>query len=153
MTTSTILLGIIYFLVMACVPNVGAANQVLWQTKVEPDLQGRVFALRRMLVLSSTPAAYLLAGPLADKVFEPLMAPGGALANSVGQVLGVGRGRGIGLMFVLMGLGTAAVSLMGYLNPRIRHLETELPDVIEDEPSLSMKGGPAAAAAEAQQAH
>jgi MFS transporter, DHA3 family, macrolide efflux protein len=149
MTTSTILLGMIYFLVMACVPNVGAANQVLWQTKVEADLQGRVFALRRMLVLSSTPAAYLLAGPLADHVFEPLLAPGGALANNVGQVIGVGPGRGIGLMFVLMGLGTAAVALVGYLNPRIRHLETELPDVIEDEPSLSIK--PGAAAAEAQQ--
>jgi DHA3 family macrolide efflux protein-like MFS transporter len=151
MTTSTVLLGFIYFSVMACVPNVGAANQVLWQTKVEADIQGRVFALRRMLVLSSTPAAYLLAGPLADHVFEPLLLPGGALANSAGQILGVGRGRGIGLMFVLMGLGTAVVALVGYLNPRIRHLETDLPDVIEHEPSLSVPGSPATATAEAQQ--
>jgi len=39
---------------------------------------------------------FLLAGPLADKVFEPMMAPGGFLAGSVGAFLGVGPGRGIG---------------------------------------------------------
>jgi len=39
------------------------------------------------------PLAYLLAGPLADRVAEPLMAEGGALAGTVGRVLGVGSGR------------------------------------------------------------
>ena len=37
--------------------------------------------------------AYVVAGSLADRIFEPLMAADGLLAGSVGQILGVGPGR------------------------------------------------------------
>ncbi|MFM8424797.1 MAG: hypothetical protein ACKOBL_06435, partial [Chloroflexota bacterium] len=61
--------------------------------------------------------------------FEPLLMDGGALANTVvGQILGTGAGRGIGLMFILSGLTGIIVSIFVYLNPRIRNLEKELPD-------------------------
>jgi MFS transporter, DHA3 family, macrolide efflux protein len=71
--------------------------------------------------------------PLADYVFEPLMAPDGLLAGSVGQLIGVGPGRGIGLMFIVMGTLTMIVTVVAYLYPRLRLVEDELPDAIPDE--------------------
>jgi len=47
--------------------------------------------------------AYPLAGPLAEHVFEPLLATNGALAGTIGRIIGVGPGRGIGLLFVVVG--------------------------------------------------
>jgi hypothetical protein len=85
-----------------------------------------------MLAWSSLPVAYLLAGPLADYVFETLMAERGPLAASVGLVLGTGPGRGIGFLFVLLGLLTLLSVVAGYLYPHLRQLEEELRDCVPD---------------------
>ena len=82
---------------------------------------------------ASLPPAYLVAGPLADYVFEPLMVPDGPLAESVGQLIGVGQGRGIGLMFMIVGALTMIVTVVAYHYPRLRLLEDELPDAIPDD--------------------
>lgn len=112
------------------VPIVNGCSQAIWQAKVPPDVQGRVFAVRRVIAQVTIPLAQLLAGPLADHVFNPLLAPGGALAGSVGAWLGVGPGRGIGLLYlVLAGLPLAATAWV-YAHPRIRHVEDELPDAV-----------------------
>ncbi len=109
---------------------INISSQYIWQTKVAPNVQGRVFAVERMLGSSLQPFAYILVGPLADRVFEPLMAADGALASSVGQIIGVGAGRGIGLMFILMGAMTIVTTVAGYQYPRLRLLEDELADQI-----------------------
>jgi len=106
------------------------SNQALWQTKVEPENQGRVFATQQMFASIAAPLAYLLAGPLAEKFFEPLMISGSPLSLKLSEILGSGYGRGIGLMFVLMGLAKILVSVIGYLNPRVRFIEDELPDAL-----------------------
>lgn len=93
---------------------------MIWQKKVPPDIQGRVFAIRKMIVLSSVPLAYLTAGPLADHLFEPLMAADGLLAGTLGQIIGTGPGRGIGLMFVIMGALLILAALIAYAYPPIR---------------------------------
>jgi hypothetical protein len=110
------------------------SNQAIWQTKAAPDVQGRVFATQRMVAQSARPLAYLAAGPLADRLFEPLLLEGGPLAGSIGQIVGVGAGRGIGLLFVAMGITKVAVTLGGFLYPRIRLIEDELPDAVVDGP-------------------
>jgi hypothetical protein len=117
------------FLAMVCAPIVNGSAQVIWQRKVPPALQGRVFATRGMVALAAAPLAYLISGPLADRVFGPLLQEGGALAGSLGRLLGTGPGRGIGLMFLLSGLATVALSALAYLNPALRHVESELPDI------------------------
>jgi hypothetical protein len=106
-------------------------SQAIWQSKVAPDVQGRVFAIRSMIAFSIEPIAYVVAGPLAEKVFEPLMVEGGGLANILGPVIGTGPGRGIGLMFVIAGLLYIAASSIIMINPRIRRVELEIPDAIE----------------------
>jgi hypothetical protein len=109
---------------------------VIWQKKVAPDVQGRVFGIRRTIVLATPLITYLIAGPLADHVFEPMMAINGTLAGSIGQILGTGPGRGIGLIFVTMGLLLTLATLISFLSPRLRKVEEELPDAVTDQPQL-----------------
>ncbi len=109
-------------------PIINGSNQAIWQAKVAPDVQGRVFAVRRLIAQISSPLALLIAGPLADYVLEPMMQPAGALASVFGGLLGTGPGAGMALMMVLSGLLGAAIGLSGYLFPAIRDVETILPD-------------------------
>ena len=108
------------------------SNQAIWQSKVAPDVQGRVFAAQQMIAKAASPLAYLLAGPLADDLFEPLLATTGLLTESVGQIIGIGSGRGIGLLFIMMGMIKMAVTVVGHAHPRIRFVEDELPDALDD---------------------
>ena len=119
------------FLFMFCSPFTASASQAIWQSKVPADVQGRVFSIRQMITTSSVPLAYLVAGPLADWVFEPLLAAGGPLAASVGPLVGTGPGRGIGLLFMVLGFLTVLVTIFFFLNPRVRRVDDELPDAIE----------------------
>ena len=75
-------------------PLVNGSDQAIWQSKVPPEVQGRVFSIRRMLARSMIPLAYLTAGPLSDKVFKPLLSENGSLAHSLGQIFGVGPAGG-----------------------------------------------------------
>jgi MFS family permease len=109
-------------------PLVNASNQAIWQAKVPPDVQGRVFATRRLIAQITIPLAMLLAGPLADRLFEPGMLAGGELVGSFGGLVGVGPGAGMGLMYVIAGVLTLAIGLAGYAFPAIRHAESILPD-------------------------
>ncbi len=107
-------------------PTAGGSSQAIWQSKVPPSLQGRVFAIRQVSAIASSPVAFLLAGWLADRVFEPFMLDaGGPLAT----IIGSGPGRGIGLLFVLTGLFVIGVVAVAWNHPRIRGLESEIPDL------------------------
>jgi MFS family permease len=134
---SVVLVTAAGFVLMVTVAIVNGTSQALWQIKVPPELQGRTFSVRRMLAQFAIPVSYLSAGPLADNVFEPLLAVGGELAASVGAVIGTGPGRGIAFMFVVMGLGTLLLAAVAYLNPSIRDVEDELPDMVPEEPVAS----------------
>lgn len=116
------------FVFLFAMPLLLGTSQALWQSKVPPDLQGRVFAMRRLVAWSTLPLAFVVAGPLADRVFEPWLAPGGALAATAGRILGVGDGRGIGLLLVVMGTLVVLTVAVAARLPRLRRLEEELPD-------------------------
>ena len=116
------------FMINALHPMLNGSNQAIWQAKVAPDVQGRVFAARRMIAQISAPIAMILAGPLADRVFEPAMREGAALAPIFGGLVGTGPGAGMGLMFVIFGTLGVLVGASGYLFRAIRDAETLLPD-------------------------
>lgn len=123
------------------IPISQACSTAISQAKIEPSIQGRLFALRGMIGQCMMPLAYLSAGPLADRVFGPLMLPGGALANTfLGGLLGVGPGRGVGLMFVGAGLLLIVASAVAWSNRHIRFIETELPDA-DSLPSRESQAG------------
>jgi DHA3 family macrolide efflux protein-like MFS transporter len=119
------LVGLAAFGAHFSAPFVNGLNQAIWQRAVEPAVQGRAFAVGQMATRASQALAFAAAGPLADRLFEPLMGAGGPLAGSVGTALGVGPGRGIGLIFMLAGLLTALTAVGGALSPRLRALEGE----------------------------
>jgi MFS transporter, DHA3 family, macrolide efflux protein len=133
------LVSVATFVYMFSLAMIIGLSQPIWQTKVEQAVQGRVFATRFVVSQLSVPLAYLFAGPLADYVFEPWLAPGGKLADSVGRLIGVGPGRGIGFLFMILGVLTVLVTLGGLLNPRVRRLEQELPDTtLPNEPAAPL---------------
>jgi MFS family permease len=109
-------------------PVINGSNQAIWQAKVAPDVQGRVFTTRRLIAWLVTPLSRLLAGPLVDFVLEPAMAEGGRLATTFGWLVGEGTGAGIGLLFVVTGLFGGLTGLSGYLFPAVRDVEDILPD-------------------------
>jgi MFS family permease len=92
------------------------------QAKVPPDLQGRVFAAIGQAAMLMTPLAGLIAGPLADRIFEPARRL--PAWRSVGWLVGAGPGAGMGLMFVVAGV----LSSVAYAIPAVRRLEADLPD-------------------------
>ncbi len=116
------------FFAMFFIPIINGSNQAIWQAKVAPDVQGRVFAVRRLIAQITAPLAFVLAGPLADQVFEPAMAAGGTLQPLLGGLLGSGTGTGIAAIFLLTAVLGAASGLAGYLFPAIRNAEDLLPD-------------------------
>lgn len=116
-------------------PLMNTMCTTLLQTKVDPSVLGRVLGAVRMLVTSATPIAFLLIGPLSDGVFEPLMAEDGPLAGSVGAVIGTGDGRGIALIFLVVGVLMLAVAAVAYTRPRLRNIDVEIPDAVADESS------------------
>lgn len=116
-------------------PLMNTMCTTLLQTKVDPAVLGRVLGAVRMLVTSATPIAFLLIGPLSDGVFEPLMAEDGPLSSSVGAVLGTGDGRGIALIFLVVGVLMLAVAAVAYTRPRLRNIDVEIPDAVADESS------------------
>ena len=115
------------------------SSQAIWQSKVAPDVQGRVFSVRRLMAQITAPVAFLLAGPLADNIFEPAMQPGGSLESAFNGLVGTGTGAGMSLIFIITALLGTVVSLAGYLVPAIRNIEDILPDY-DEEPDLILDG-------------
>jgi len=126
----TALFALAFFLFFFSLPFINGWCDAILLRKVAPDIQGRVFATINMICFSCIPLAYVVAGPLAERIFEPLMATDGLLAGSIGQIIGVGPGRGIGLLFITMEILAIGVTVAVYRHPRVRFVERELPDAI-----------------------
>ena len=110
------------------VPLVNGSNQAIWQAKVAPDVQGRVFSARRLIAWFTNPISPIIAGTMADFVLEPQMRVSGTLSDTFGWLVGMGPGAGMGLLIVFCGLFGAVVGLAGYFYPAIRNAEDILPD-------------------------
>jgi DHA3 family macrolide efflux protein-like MFS transporter len=116
-------------LTMLVVPLVDSSNQSIWQAKVAPDIQGRVFSARRLIAWFTQPIAPIIAGLLADYVLEPSMQTGtSGLSRTFGGLFGTGPGAGMGLLIFFCGSMAALVGLSGYFIRPIRESETILPD-------------------------
>lgn len=116
------------FFTIFFVPTINGSSQAIWQSKVAPDVQGRVFAARGMIAQIGAPISMLLAGGLADSVFEPMMQPGGYGEPLFGWLIGAGPGSGMSLMFIIAGMLGMLVGLGAYAIPIVRNIEDLLPD-------------------------
>lgn len=111
-------------------PIVDVALETFLQTKIPPDIQGRVFSASDFIAQAIIPITPLLAGYFGEKIFEPAMSAGGTLAHTFGWLVGIGPGSGFGLMIFLCGIGGALVGLWGYFSPAIQNVDQTLPDYI-----------------------
>lgn len=110
-------------------PLVNSSNQAIWQAKVAPDVQGRVFSARRLIAWFTNPISPIIAGTLADYVVEPQMrVTSSGLSQTFGWLTGTGPGAGMGLIIIFCGLVTILVGLAGYFIPAVHNVEAVLPD-------------------------
>lgn len=109
-------------------PAIDSSNQAIWLSKVEPDVQGRVFASRYLIAQITSPLGLAIAGPLADYVFEPAMSSNGRLSSIFGGVFGIGAGAGMALQYTIFCFCGALIGLGGYAFPSLRDVETIVPD-------------------------
>ena len=125
------------FVYLFAQPIIVSCNQAIWQSKVPQHYQGRVFALQQMIEKSLAIFAYIVVGPLVENFLEPLMA-GGLFAETVGPYIGgIGQGRGIALMVLLMGIGNLLATVIAFRSRRLRRLDIELPTVKRPDLSTS----------------
>ncbi len=103
-------------------------NQAIWQSKVPPDVQGRVFSVRGLIAHAARPLGQLMAGPLADRIFEPAMQAGGSLAPTLGGIFGTGPGAGMAVILVITGILGTLFPLIPFAIPAVRDVETIVPD-------------------------
>ncbi|MBP7757525.1 MAG: MFS transporter [Anaerolineaceae bacterium] len=109
--------------------NIGiATSQAILQSKVAPDVQGRVFSARRMLTWFPDTFTPILGGLLADRIMEPAMLGQGWLAKTFGWMVGNTPGSGMALIMIVFGILTILAMLSGYIVPQIRNIEDLLPD-------------------------
>ncbi|QOC91535.1 non-ribosomal peptide synthetase/MFS transporter [Micromonospora craniellae] len=110
----------------------GVYNTII-QTKVPPRVHGRVFALNQMVAQSTLPLGWGLVAPFAARVTEPMLLADGVLAGTVGAVIGVGPGRGHGLLYVLFGVCIAVTALVSLATPVLSRFDDEVPDAPPDD--------------------
>ena len=109
-------------------PIMDGSNQAIWQSKVAPDLQGRVFSARRLIAWFAQPIAPVIGGALAEYAFEPAMQSQSTLSRLFSGVVGNGPGAGMSLLIIFCGIGGILTGLSGYFIPAIRRVEDALPD-------------------------
>ena len=103
-------------------PLLESSQTAILLAKVAPEVQGRVFAARSLMFQLVSAVAALIAGPLADNVFEPAMRPGGSLAKLLGGIFGTHPGAGMAVMYVTTSTCLLLVGLGGYACRPLRNL-------------------------------
>jgi len=124
---------------------VNVSMDAFLQTKIPPDLQGRVFAASEFLAQLMIPFTPIVAAILGEGIFEPAMEEGGQLAGMFGWIVGTGPGSGFGLMILLCVLAGTLVGLSGFFVRDIRNVDITMPD-FETQPKIEnpiRSGGPA----------
>jgi len=104
LTTSIIFITVAGFMFFAVLLFVNTSIEVLIRKNIDNRKQGRVWSIISTITYLGSIVAFIVAGFLADKVFNPLLEVNGKLAGTVGSIIGTGEGRGIGLMLIVSGI-------------------------------------------------
>lgn len=110
------------------IPLVYSSSYAVWYAKVRPEVQGRVLAAAHTVGLIVGAIASLMAGLLADRVFEPAIGSNRFITSIFAPILGTEFGAGITLLFIMTSISLVAIGLSGYAFPLLRNAEELLPD-------------------------
>ncbi|WP_329427994.1 amino acid adenylation domain-containing protein [Streptosporangium sp. NBC_01495] len=133
LSPSLVTIGIGAFALTFFLTVMNSIYTTIVQIKVPHRYHGRVFALNTLVAWSTLPIGMGLVAPLGAALLDPLLVPGGPLAATVGAVIGVGPGRGIGLLYLVCALGMALVVAGSLRVRRLVRLDTEMPDALPDD--------------------
>ena len=111
-STSTFFITAAGFLFFAALPFINTGAEVLLRRNIPEDTQGRAWGLISIISQLGYILAYASTGLLADHVFTPLLMPEGALASTIGRLIGTGSSRGIGFMFILSGIFVMVLAIL-----------------------------------------
>jgi MFS transporter, DHA3 family, macrolide efflux protein len=104
-------------------PLLGSSETAIWMEKITPEIQGRVFAANMLVVQVVSAIAFLIAGPLADRVFEPAIQASSYFADLFRPITGTESGAGIALLYLLTSIGLVLVGFGGYVSPHLQTVE------------------------------
>lgn len=122
LTTNVYFIVTVSFLFFCTLPFINTSADVLIRTNIANDSQGRAWGLIGTISQLGYILAYASAGLMADYFFTPLLLADGLLSKTVGVVIGVGPGRGMGLMLSLFGLLMLLIAAVTYSNKTIHRL-------------------------------
>lgn len=103
--TNLYFVSLMLFMFFLTLPFINSCAEVLLRSNIPNELQGRVWGLVSLLTQTGMIIAFASCGVIADAVFEPMFQDSGLLTNSIGRIIGIGQGRGIGFMLILSGIG------------------------------------------------
>ncbi|TCZ75479.1 MFS transporter [Paenibacillus albiflavus] len=118
-----VLICISGFLFFSMMPFANVSLDFLCRTNIDNSVQGRAWSLIGLISQLGFVAAYGFSGVLADYVFTPLLVEGGVLADSVGQIIGTGSGRGTGLLIIIAGILLCVTAIILYNLKSVKRLE------------------------------
>jgi hypothetical protein len=130
---SAVVVGAGVFGMLFWISIVNGVYATIVQVKVPQRFHGRVFALNTMVAWSTLPLGFAVVAPLGARLFEPLLARGGPLAPTVGAVIGIGPGRGIGFMYVVCGLVMAGIAAGALRRRTLARFDDDVPDAPPDD--------------------
>jgi MFS transporter, DHA3 family, macrolide efflux protein len=113
-------------------PLLGSSETAIWMEKISTQNQGRVFAANALVTQTVSAIATLIAGPLADLVFEPALQSGGILTEIFGSIFGTTAGAGTSFLYVLCSVGMLLIGIVGFYLPKLRRID-DLPTLIHRE--------------------
>jgi amino acid adenylation domain-containing protein len=116
-----------------CLTLLNSIYATIVQVKVPQRFHGRVFALNTLIAWSTLPIGFAVVAPYGARLLNPLLVRHGALANSVGTVLGTGPGRGIGLMYLLFALAIGVITVTAMRVPALARFDDSVPDAEPDD--------------------
>ncbi|GIO15646.1 MFS transporter [Cohnella xylanilytica] len=116
-------IGAAGFLFFAAMPFVNTGADVMIRTNIPNEAQGRAWGIIGVISQLGYVVAYGTAGPLADRLFNPLLEEGGRLASTIGALVGVGPGRGIGLLIFVAGFSVILLGVAVFRMKSIAALE------------------------------
>jgi MFS transporter, DHA3 family, macrolide efflux protein len=100
-----------------------ASSYATWQKLVPPQLQGRVFATRKMVLSLPIILMPMVLGYSADHIFEPAMRVVTPSNEYLSAWVGSGSGAGMALLFAFSSLMMIALAVGGALSPSVRLLD------------------------------
>ena len=111
-----------FFLFMS-LPFANTAIDYLIRINIDKSEQGKAWGTIGIISQFGYVIAYASMGWVADSFFKPLLLPKGALATWLGSIIGIGSGRGYGLLFILAGFCISISALFLSRQSAIKELE------------------------------